>query len=498
MTELRMFNFRTVFKSIFAGVILYSSFIWSSWVLVLFSLAWLYRLLIDQPLKARFWIVLSFGLGFFVPLLRWIAVLGTDAHALLVLLCLSFFIFLALTPVEANSTRGKIEFAIIWAAIELLRSNFPWGGFSWGLLSYPASSSWLAQYAKIGGSTLVAIVSVLVATNLAELWKQQTLRKLVLMVVAYLLAVVLPSPPVGDSLKVGIVQSGVVGSEVSEYLRPAEVLRRQIAQTVAHKETLREADFVLWPENSVNLTSFQDSAAFQIQNAVDVVNKPFIIGVVLQRADEAPRNLAVLWQPKLGPTASYAKKHLVPFGEYLPLRNLLASRISRFDQIPADFAAGSGGSIVEVGGHKIGLAICFEVADQDHLQQLVQGGAELLVTLSNNATYVATNQPAQQFQISRFSSLAHQRSMVIATTTGTSGVIASNGQIVSRIGHNEGAAIVSEVDLVNGKTFADRNPLRLGLILVVLAGLCYLERISQFVQRRRGAASRKDSADRVV
>jgi apolipoprotein N-acyltransferase len=238
------------------------------------------------------------------------------------------------------------------------------------------------------------------------------------------------------------------------------VLQRHISVTRKNRTQLSHADLIVWPESAAGNDPVNDlTTRYQIQQVVDEVDKPFLIGgTTWQGNPSAPRNVGLLWLPKTGPQHQYIKNHLVPFGEYIPLRSFLASHIKRFSKVPVDFVAGKGGGIFRFKDVNFGDAICFEVAYDDHISALVNGGAQFIAAQSNNSTYLGTGQPAQQFQITRFRAIEHQRAIVVATTTGISGIISSDGKVLKMIQHNSGEVLKSTIPIVSGRQVADQFP----------------------------------------
>ena len=471
-----------------AGLVLDFSFRHNIWWLAIVAIAILYRRLADQALKVRLRVVAIFATAFFVAHVWWVSVLGVDALFLLAALCIFFFSLICVIPIQSGSLASKLEFAALWAVIELLRSAYPWGGFSWGLLGYSQNSGPLVQYARVGNFALVAFVLVLIAALASEqklfgkFWQKSLL--LMLIIAGYLF----PAPEVVNYVRIGVVQGGVASDLTPEYAKPSEVFLNHLAQTRTHASALREADIVVWPENSVTLHSDSTATERQIQEIVDEIDKPFLIGAVRDGLDGRPENVVTLWLPRIGQTESYIKNHLVPFGEYIPLRNLLAPHIDRLDQIPNDFVRGSGSGVMDVADIKVGVAICFEVSDQPHLTRLADDGADIFVAASNNATYLGTQQPAQQFEISRFSAIAHQRSMVIATTSGVSGVVSASGEVSELVTQTDGEVFIAKVGLSKAKSIADRfasAQIALLLVLIILLGLRRLHVRSQAATRNR-------------
>jgi apolipoprotein N-acyltransferase len=168
----------------------------------------------------------------------------------------------------------------------------------------------------------------------------------------------------------------------------------------------------------------------------------------------------------------------VPFGEYIPFRAELSGLFTRLDQIPRDFFAGPKAGVLQVGPARVGDVICFEIAYDGLVRDVVDGGARVLVVQTNNATYNGTGQPAQQLAMSRLRAVEHGRAVLVAATSGISAVIAPDGTVLKRTGELRPATLVSAVPLRSDRTVADRlGPLpewllaAAGLVAAVLAAV---------------------------
>ena len=93
----------------------------------------------------------------------------------------------------------------------------------------------------------------------------------------------------------------------------------------------------------------------------------------------------------------YRKIHLVPFGEYVPLKGLLFFAAPLVEAVGAGFVGGTEATLLPVGGHSISVAICYEIVYPDLVRQFVKGGSELLTTITNDAWFGATSAPYQHF-----------------------------------------------------------------------------------------------------
>jgi apolipoprotein N-acyltransferase len=146
----------------------------------------------------------------------------------------------------------------------------------------------------------------------------------------------------------------------------------------------------------------------------------------------------------------------VPFGEYIPFRDQLAGLIERLDQIPRDFYAADEPGNLRVGPADVGDVICFEIAYDDLVRDVVTGGADVLVVQTNNATYTGTGQPQQQLAISRLRALEHGRTVLVAATSGISAVVEPDGDVARRAPERTARTLVTDIALHDGTTLATR------------------------------------------
>jgi apolipoprotein N-acyltransferase len=260
----------------------------------------------------------------------------------------------------------------------------------------------------------------------------------------------------------------------------------RLAERVENDETTAP-DFVLWPENSTDIDPFEDPTVHaDIQAAVDAVGVPVLVGAMVRGPGAVDvRNQGIVWHPGTGPGASYSKTHPVPFGEYIPHRAQLARLFQRLDQIPRDMVPGSEPGVLDIAGTTVGDVICFEVAYDGVVHDVVEGGAELLVVQTNNATYMGTGQVEQQFAIARLRAVETGRYLVVVATNGVSGIIAPDGSVVTRAPVRETVVMEEDVPLRSGMTPGVRlGPwVERGLSAVALLAL-----VVAVVRQRRSSA----------
>jgi apolipoprotein N-acyltransferase len=445
-----------------------------------------------------------FGLGLFVPMLSFLRGLGIDAWLVLAVGEAVWFGLLALgIRVAVRAPAWPVVVACLWVAEEWARSRVPFGGFPWGRLAFGQADGPLLPLAALGGAVLVTFAVAMAAAVLTWLVVRLPGRPparawlLAITPVVLLVAGVLAAPvPTGGTTDggashavVAVVQGNVPRLGLDEFAQRRAVTANHAAQTHALADRvaageLPRPDLVVWPENASDADPFTDPVArSMIESAVRAIGVPVVVGAVLDGPDaDHVQNAAIVWSPTDGPGQRYVKRHLVPFGEYLPLRSVLGRLISRFSLIPKDFAPGDTPGVLTAGPAVLADVICFEVADDGIVRQAVDGGGRLLAVQTNNATYERVGddgrggETAQQLEMSRLRAVEHGRAVVVAATSGVSAVIAPDGHVVQRSGVFTPALLVADLPLRDPRTIADRLgswPERaltaVGLLAVVLA-----------------------------
>ena len=451
---------RSIIVGIVCGLNFFIGFRFSFWWVVLGTTACVYAMLRERTRYDRFMFFIPFSFTFFAPTLWWLHVVGLDAFVLLTLLCCVTVLPVGMVPVANDKFIGPLKFASIWTLCEFIRSSVPWGGFPWSLIGHSQIDGPMINYSRLGGTGALVFTVCLVSGLFVETIAGKRLNLIPVVLALVLIPCLVPVAPSAGIIQVAAVQGSVPQTGLNDDAQRRTVLKNHIDTTYRFKNELRNVDLVVWPESAAGYDPIHDAETRKsIDIMVNQIDKPFLIGgTVWQGSPLAPNNVGILWVPSVGPIKIYSKNHLVPFGEYVPMRSLLTKFIGRFTKVPFDFEAGDGGGVMHFGTGRLGDAICFEVAYDNHIQRLVDEGAQIFTAQSNNSTYTGTHQPSQQFNITRFRTIEHQRATVVATTTGVSGIIDSNGFVKSREEHNHARVLVSAINLVNQKQPVDRLP----------------------------------------
>ena len=249
---------------------------------------------------------------------------------------------------------------------------------------------------------------------------------------------------------------------------------------------------VIWPENSTDLDPrFNPQVYATISAAVGAIHRPVLVGTVLQ---DPQRNAGQLWLPGRGPGAIYVKRQLVPFGEVIPFRGLLAHITSLVALQPLNFTPGHRAVVFRIGRARLGDVICYEVGFDNLVSSEVRAGANLLTVQTNDATFEVDGQRGetlQQLAMARIRAVESDRAIVVASTTGVSAIIAPDGRLLAHTGTWQQAVLEARVPLVSQRTLADRvgGWPETAIVGLTLAALAWAAAAPPW-RRRRPAAPR--------
>jgi len=475
-------------------------------VAVMTSIVWQQRLIVSAVLGA------VVGVIFFGILLRWVALVGTDAWVALSVFCALWFAVLA----AASALLSRLPFAPVWIASawvaqEALRDRIPLGGFPWGRLAYAQTATSLTPWAAIGGAAFVTFLTALAGASIAYAvlhWTSDRRRDAVLALggvfIIALSGLAIPRSVEGQDAGgppysvAAVIQGGVPNTGLPVADERREVLRRHVATTVELADFVargeaEQPDFVIWPENSTDIDPLTNvDVAQQISTAAEAIGVPILVGAVLGISETEVANVGIVWDPVTGPGEIYIKQRPVPFGEYVPFRPLLTRIIGRFDQVPRDFIAGDTSGVLQVGDALVGDVICFEVAYDDVVRNAVRDGGRILAVQTNNATFAGLGQPEQQIAMSRLRAVETSRTVLVAATSGISAILDPAGGLVQELGEEQTGWMVSRVALRDDLTPAVRFGEFIEIILSLAAGAALVWSVTGH-QRRRGRPGRPRS-----
>lgn len=391
-----------------------------------------------------------YGIAWGLVSLRWAIVISPIAWwGLTALLATWMAVFAAGAVVLMRHRYWPVAVGFWWIAVEQLRCLAPWGGFPWlrlsgvGGLDSALPLAWLLSVNGISG-----VIAGLGAAIAATIISPPRARSIIAPVAIVLGVVVLVNVSIAiqgsahtTKIIVGYVQPSQPRDEIYTAGERNQVFSGNLnGITSAGAEVTRiRAELPGLPavlalsEDSVPGDVWEAGAHRNLlQRAIDHANIATLVGVVsYEPGGQHLRNQVVLWQPSVGfsPATAYDKRHLVPFGEFVPLRKLTSSWAAKLATVAVDFRAGSKpGRFTTAQGVRVGTVLCFETAYDDVTRDVID--SDVLAVQTNNGAFLGTEQPEQQYQISKGRAAEAGRPLVVAAATGVSGIVDNRGRTI--------------------------------------------------------------------
>jgi len=474
-------------------------------------------------LTRAFWLGVTAGVVYFAGTIYWVtgvmAVYGNISGWIAVLISAALIAFLALFPalfavvmrrvVGAFGAGAMVAAPIVWIAVELGRT-YLFGGFPWVLLGYSQVTVLpIAQLGSVFGVYGVSALVVAVNAGLAVFALEPRAagaRRWVPAAVAVALVVVVAVwgsrrvaagtwTSAGTPVRMGLLQGNVDQAVKWDATRASEIFAEYIRLT---RQAIGEgAEIVLWPESSTPFRFEGDFAATgQLRTIAKQAHTALLVGSEefesqgsrgsqgspLEKLPTKMYNSAFLVEPDGSTGGVYRKMHLVPFGEYVPLKSVFFFAGHLVEAV-SDFSPGEAATLLPVNGHMISTAICYEVVYPDLVRQFVAGGSELLTTITNDAWFGASSAPYQHFAQASMRAIEEGRYLVRSANTGISGIVDPYGHVLAESGIFEPAVIVGDARFIKDSTFYSRH----GDVLAYAAAVATLVML---LLARRGVQSR--------
>jgi len=340
----------------------------------------------------------------------------------------------------------------IWVLIEWAR-HWAFGGFPWLTVGYSQIDSLLSAYAPLGGVLLVSFMTAASAALMAYLFSgRKRIIASVLLLSIWSMAALLSqyqwTQAAGAPLKVSLLQGNI--EQALKWL-PSQK-RKTLDLYAGLTQHHWNSDLIIWPETAVPGFYHQLRDDFLLPLAADARqhHTQIVLGLPVKDPDNGHYYNAMLSLG--GEPEFYFKRHLVPFGEYLPLKKLLQPLL-QWMQIPmSDFAQPTASRpLMQLAGYPAGLSICYEdVFGSEIIQALPE--AAFLINASNDGWFGNSLAPHQHLQMARMRALETGRYLIRSTNTGISAFIDEHGRIKVKAPQFEQLVLSSSIIPMHGLT----------------------------------------------
>ncbi|MGH1494153.1 MAG: apolipoprotein N-acyltransferase [Acidimicrobiales bacterium] len=456
---------------------------WGWWPLAFVGIALLDRLIADQPAKNRFrrtWLVAA---AWLYPAMLWMWDLAPGANVVAgSFYALYFGLAAALTP---PGPARRLVFPGAFALAEFSRWSWPFGGVPLAHLGLSQVNTPLLDVARLAGPLLVVVAVVVLGQALSAAFdrdRRAGLTGLAVVVVLVLASLAHPRSTVVNEIDVALVQGGGAQRTRASSDQEPVVLARHIEASNAID---RPVDLVIWPENVVNPGRFlrQDDALDLVTATAARFDAPVLAGWFLPIDEANTANYHSVINPDGSETDRYDKVRLVPFGEYVPLRDFITSIASDLPLPRRDVLPGTAEPVLDTAVGKVGVSISWEGFFEHRARHSVREGAELLTNPTNGSSFWLTQVQTQQVASNQLRAVENDRWVAQVAPTGLSAVIDPQGNVLQRTGVGERKTLIATVEMRQGRTLASI----VGWWPIVLYGLGAIA-AARLGERRRRAA----------
>ncbi len=404
----------------------------------------------------------------------WVAVLVNAALIAYLALFPAVFALIVRRLLVSHGRTSLLASPVVWVTTELGRT-YLFTGFPWVLLGYSQTPVLpIAQVSSVFGvygvSALVASVSAALAFAVTDqgaaesvvsgvsrsrrAWTPLIATFVVIVAIAIWGSVRVGRAELtrtGEAMRVGLIQGNIDQPDKWEAARAATIFRDYLSMT--RQAIGAGAELIIWPESSLPYRFEDDpTVAERVRTLARQARVPILFGSdqVEWRTQNNQRvpiryfNSAFLVSPDGSTGGVYRKMHLVPFGEYVPLKRIFFFAAPLVEAV-SDFSAGDDAVLLPVNGHAISTAICYEIVYPGLVRRFVQGGSELLTTITNDAWFGRTSAPYQHFEQASMRAIEEGRYLVRAANTGISGIVDPYGRVLAVTGIFQPAVTVGDI-----------------------------------------------------
>jgi apolipoprotein N-acyltransferase len=435
-------------------------------LVALVPLFWAWR---DASPRAAALLAFVAGCVYYGMLVSWTWYFGAVAVGPFVVVLSAYWaaVGAAIARFARHGQRSPLLLAAIWVLGEALVARWPFGGFSWGEVGYAMHNVAPARsVAALGGLPLVSFLVVALNAAVVEVLASRAhiatlaARRARVLAAATIAGVAVVTggasafalhPITTGHLRVAILQGNDLDRDLTQAEVDARYLPRSHFELASH--LTGRYDLVVFPESSLDRDPRGDSyLASSLAATATRLHSAVLANAIADAPDGRAVNLNLLYGPNGFLDSTYAKRHLVPFGEYVPFRHELRFIKEIGRQIPRDFAPGDHPGLATVAGHRIAEVICFESAFGYQVRPLVKDGAQVIVVSTNNRSYRRSANSAQHVAIGQMRAAETGRPVVQAAISGISALIDAHGRVLLRTRLFQRTSVTANVTTTRGET----------------------------------------------
>jgi apolipoprotein N-acyltransferase len=505
---------------------------WPLLFVALIPLLWAARTLPDAVQSGC--MGLSSGLLYHLSLLYWIVIVlerygdlhTTVAVGSLLLLAGYLSVYTAFFCMIVNWLTGRpgsgLSVSVLltapaaWVGLDVARgwlfTGMPWMDLGYGLFRQPL----LLQAADLGGHHLITFFIVQINTLLYWLLNRAFSRTktakrqymLALMVCLMLYCVggysmlrwrqVEALSAAAEQVTAAAVQGNISQDEKWSPAIKEKTIDRYLALSAKAAQQGERLQLMVWPETALPFYPHREPLMSRVRDFAKEKQIYLLLGapyftVKTERQDEQfisslrpveYFNSALMLDRSGATTGRYNKQHLVPFGEYVPLRDFLWF-VKPLVELVGDFTPGDSSKPLEAGGIRAGVLICFESIFPDIARRTAEEGANLLVSMTNDAWYGQSSAPQHSWAMTVLRAVENRRSLVRAANTGISGFVLPTGAVSRESGLFTAEALTDTVPLLTEQTVFAQGGHWFGHACLALTGLFLFGRIWACSKQRR-------------
>ena len=439
------------------------------WPLTILSISIALYLVSEKVENNTFILGLFYGIGQWGFGISWVyvsihyhgnqGILSSFLITSLFIFCLSLYTGLTFYLIKKFRTSNKtlnclLFFPVVWVTVEIIRS-YLFTGFPWLIVGISLAGTSVGGWIPILGTYGASILAVMISGSLVLIFGN---KKKIHWSPALIIVIILLSSftlnKISWTKEISTIQASIYQPNLSLKEKwSSEGVRKTINMINSSISNAQEGEFIFFPETAIIFDKGDLSTWFSdIEKEAKSRNISLISGIIAK--DTQNPGLIERYNRIEGFGAikgHYDKTHLVPFGEYIPLRRYLDKILDILGINLINTLPGDSYSLLKAHNIAISASICYEIAFSDLVRKTAKK-SNLLVTISNDTWFGSSIGPEQHLEIAQSRAHEHQKSLIRATNSGISAIINRKGKVVNRQGFFEDKKIRENVYIYEGKT----------------------------------------------